>query len=294
MEQSVGTLHPGNTKTGCSKARAFMITIYEDPLVHFPKAIYECWCDDTCKDGKPHIHQLVYFKNPISWNTIKKAYKTSHIEVAKCVYDCIDYISDKTKRKTNFQEIGERPKNTRFKTVKELLEVDDKADLDWKQVNTWERLKRQKKDEDTFFGMLKEIRSKTLKGPKVIYIIGDSGKGKTYKAYEVALDNYNDEEIGKLTLKNDFIDIVNEDAKCFVIEEFRPSQIKASDFLQLTDKYGYRCNIKGGFATLRPEMIVIASIIRPQQIYKEEINKQFMRRITEIIDLGYPEDELNE
>lgn len=76
------------------------------------------------------------------------------------------------------------------------------------------------------------------------------------------------------------------------IEEFRPSQIKASDFLQLTDKYGFRCNTKGGFATLRPEKIIICSIIPPEQIYKEEVNKQFLRRITETIDLDEDEDAL--
>ena len=120
-----------------------------------------------------------------------------------------------------------------------------------------------------------------------LYIKGDTGKGKTYKAYKIALEKYEKEDIGKLTLKNDFIDVINKNAKCFIIEEFRPSQIKASDFLQLTDKYGYRCNIKGGFHTLRPEMIIICSIIEPENIYHEEVNKQFMRRITEIINLGY-------
>ena len=108
----------------------------------------------------------------------------------------------------------------------------------------------------------------------------------------MALKEYKKQEIGKITLKNDFFDIVNENAKCYVIEEFRPSQIKASDFLQLTDKYGYRCNIKGGFVTLRPEKIIICSIIPPEQIYREEVNKQFMRRITERIDLDIDEDAL--
>ena len=64
MTQTVDTPRSGNTNTEAgARSRAFMITIYEDDLVHFPKAVYECWCDDTCKDGKPHKHQLVYFRN---------------------------------------------------------------------------------------------------------------------------------------------------------------------------------------------------------------------------------------
>ena len=151
---------------------------------------------------------------------------------------------------------------------------------------------REAQDKQTFFDMLNEIREKKLKAPIIIYITGGTGKGKTFKAYELATEKYTNEDIGKLTLKNDFIDVVNESAKCYIIEEFRPSQIKASDFLQLTDKYGYRANIKGGFITLRPEEIIICSIIPPEEIYKEEINQQFMRRITETIDLDIDPDAL--
>ena len=140
--------------------------------------------------------------------------------------------------------------------------------------------------------MLEEIKNDELKAPKIIYITGGTGKGKTYKAYKLALENYDKKDIGKLTLKNDFFDVINKSAKCYVIEEFRPSQIKASDFLQLTDKYGFRANIKGGFVSLRPEMIIICSIIEPEKIYKEEINQQFLRRITETINLDMDEDAL--
>ena len=140
-------------------------------------------------------------------------------------------------------------------------------------------------DKNKFFEMLHEIKNDCLKGPEIIYINGQSGQGKTYGAYKIALEQFNIEQIGKITCKNDFIDIVNDEAECFVIEEFRPSQIKASDFLQLTDKYGYRCNVKGTFKTLRPKMIIICSIIPPNQVYtNEEINVQFLRRITKIIE----------
>ena len=148
----------------------------------------------------------------------------------------------------------------------------------------------EEQDEINFFDMLDEIKNDELKAPKIIYITGGTGKGKTYKAYKLALENYDKQDIGKLTLKNEFFDVINKNAKCYVIEEFRPSQIKASDFLQLTDKYGYRANIKGGFVSLRPEMLIICSIKRPEEIYKDEINQQFIRRITDIIDLDEDPD----
>ena len=147
-------------------------------------------------------------------------------------------------------------------------------------------VKRQEEGEQNFFEMLGEIERDELKAPQIIYITGGTGKGKTYKAYKLALSNYPKEDIGKLTLKNNFFDVINESAKCFIIEEFRPSQITASDFLQLTDKYGYRANIKGGFVSLRPEMLIICSIKPPEEIYKDEVNQQFLRRITKRIDLN--------
>ena len=38
--------------------------------------------------------------------------------------------------------------------------------------------------------MLEEIENDSLKGPKIIYITGASGKGKTYTAYKMALKNF--------------------------------------------------------------------------------------------------------
>ena len=77
-----------------------------------------------------------------------------------------------------------------------------------------------------------------------------------------------------------------DDAECFVIEEFRPSQMAAASFLQLTDKYGFRANIKGGWRYLHPKKIIICSIIEPEFLYhNDEINTQFTRRITKCINL---------
>lgn len=298
MAHSVGTLPPGNTTSGGrSKSRTWFITNYNDELKHFPTAIYEIWCKDTTKPehgSKFHYHQTVYFKNAVSFNTIKKQYPSAHIQPPKKdLFACINYIkANKNGRKYDVESIGEEPKDNRFKTIKEVKEMtqSERQNLGINYINIVEKIDREQKAKNDFFDMLREIQADELKAPKVIYITGGTGKGKTYAAYKRALKNYKIEEIGKLTLKNEFFDVVNEEAKCFVIEEFRPSEIKACDFLQLTDKYGYRANVKGGFVSLRPEMIVICSIKRPEEIYKEEINKQFIRRITEVIDLDIDPD----
>ena len=289
---------PGNTNTGrSSRSKTWFITDFEtfEPI-HFEKAEYWISCLDTSKPehgSKKHLHQLVHFKNAISFNTIKKAYPKGHIEKPRDIYDCISYIKNNVNgRKYDVKEFGIEPKNTRFATIKEVKEMtpEQREDMGIQYLKAIEQINRKEKDENNFLNMLEEIEHDELKAPTIIYITGGTGKGKTYKAYKLALEKYDKHDIGKLTLKNEFFDVINESAKCYVIEEFRPSQIKASDFLQLTDKYGYRANVKGGFVSLRPEMIIICSIIRPEKIYKEEVNQQFIRRITEIVDLDYDKD----
>lgn len=285
------SIAPGNTKPGALKARAYQFTLNQPELYDRLKTIltglktmdYLISCREKAPTtGHEHIHVYAHFSQQYR---LPQKIRDLGCHVECCRGSPKANIAYIRKDGDILDEIGEEP-HQGARTVKELRE----ADMDCVDPHLY-RVKKQidmeQRDLSTFMGMLEEIEKDQLRGPEVIYITGDSGKGKTYTAYKTALENYAKEKIGKLTLKNDFIDVVNADADCFVIEEFRPSQIKASDFLQLTDKYGYRCNVKGGFATLRPKMLIICSIIPPEQIYKEEINKQFMRRITKHVNLGH-------
>lgn len=285
----MATEEPATEARGNTKARAFFITQNQADNVADTIAGLQSYktCDYImCSPlefapttGHPHFHLYAHFTCPVKLNIKKMA--GAQVKFVKGTYnDCLKYL---TKTGPLSLEWGEKP-HQGFMTVKQLknTNIDDVPPQ-------YYRIKREidarEQDEQNFFEMLEEIENDELKAPKIIYITGGTGKGKTYKAYKIALQNYPKNQIGKITLKNDFFDVINENAKCFIIEEFRPSQIKASDFLQLTDKYGYRANIKGGFVSLRPEMLIICSIKKPEEIYNEELNQQFLRRITERIDL---------
>lgn len=279
---------------GNTKARAYQLTLNQpeklgellENMKQYKSLDYYMVSHLEVGEEKQHEHYHIYlhFRTPIKLN-IKKCCG-AHVEFVKGTYN--DNLKYFTKQGELTEEWGEKP-HQGLKTVKELKEMNiEEVPPQYYRIK--KEIDAEKNDENNFFEMLDEIEKDELKAPKIIYITGGTGKGKTYKAYKIALQNYEKKDIGKLTLKNDFFDVINKNAKCFVIEEFRPSQIKASDFLQLTDKYGYRANIKGGFVSLRPEMIIICSIIEPEKIYKEEINQQFIRRITEIINLNIDED----
>ena len=285
------TVVPGNTNPGTTfRGRNFQLTLNQvekySELVSEFKKLKTCTYLISCREfapstGHEHIHIYCHFSQPYTLNKKIMAFG-AHIEVCRgSPKQNIAYIE---KDGNVIEEYGNRPSQG-CRTVSELREMSiEDVTPNYYKIKT--EIDRKEHDKNTFFSMLNEIENDSLKGPEIIYITGASGNGKTYSAYKIALEKFPKEKIGKLTLNNNFIDIVNEDAECFVIEEFRDSQIKASDFLQLTDKYGYRCNVKGGFVTLRPKMIIICSIKHPSEIYHDEINVQFLRRITKTIYLN--------
>lgn len=287
VNRLTATEHPGNTKTGCSKNRAYQFTLHKtekypalkQELQKLKSLDYLISCKEVCPTTqKEHIHVYAHFKTPYKLNK-KITDIGAHIEFCKgSPKQNIAYIR---KDGNVLDEIGEEPKQGMARTVQELREADI-SEINPVLYKIKKAIDEEEKSKNTFLEMLSEIENDKLKEPKVYYITGDTGKGKTYAAYKLALSMYDKQNIAKLTLNNNFVDITNGDeAKCYVIEEFRPSQIHAANFLQLTDKYGYRCNVKGGFATIRPECLIIASIIPPDQLYfTEEVNEQFLRRIT--------------
>lgn len=175
-------------------------------------------------------------------------------------------------------------------TVGFLEELENKNELPAIYYNIYNKIRNKKQSDDAFYNMLEDIENDALRPIKVIYFIGKPGAGKTYNAYKYALRHFRKEEITKVTIQNNFFEFVgsNED-KCLVVEEFRPSQLHPSSLLQFTDKYGYSCPIKGGYKYVKPEMIIICSILHPARLYreeKEELNEQFTRRITHLYEVN--------
>lgn len=174
-------------------------------------------------------------------------------------------------------------------TIKRLREESDDDQIPANLFNINKKIKNEKKSADSFHNMLDEIEKNDLKGPEVIYFIGKPGYGKTFNAYKYALQRYNKEDITKVTINNNFFKFTGSiNDKCLIVEEFRASQLHPSSLLQFTDKYGYECPIKGDYKYVRPECIIICSIIHPSRLYKEEhdeLNEQFTRRITHLYEV---------
>lgn len=285
--------------TGFKKGRNFSLTVNDKALENYDKIV------DYLKSfkglnyilvtehfGQENKHYHIY----VQYNTMKKLTfnKICGAHLEECYRSAqknIRYLKcedDKHKRKGITAKIileeGKPKLNGGMKTIKDIKEMDEN-DIDELPViyrNVAKKIKDEQREEEGFDKMLDEIRNDELKAPEIIYIYGNTGNGKTYNGYKLAVKKYENKDIGRLTFNGGFIDITKPNAKCFVVEEFRPSQIPAANFLQLIDKYGYKCNVKGSFQYLRPECIIICSIKNPYDIYNDEINGQFIRRITKL------------
>lgn len=291
------TAPPGNTSAGgVSRKRGFILTVNEaalpkyaqikDYLLHWNSNNYYLAVEHIGSENK-HYHIYVQYSCPV-----KMKYECllgAHCEATYGTpQECVRYLKCEDKKHVEegvhaevIEEIGELRKSG-GRTIKAVMEMtpEERMDLPIQYANIVDKINSKQKSEESFQQMLDEIRNDDLKAPEVVYINGASGRGKTYGAYKLAMNKYENKDIGRITIQNGFFTFDNENAKCFVIEEFRPSELHACEFLQLTDKYGYNCNVKGGHHYIRPEMLIICSIIDVDEIYKEEINQQFKRRIT--------------
>lgn len=285
-------------------SRNFILTLNEATLEYYTdvvnylkslKGLAYFLVTEHIGQGNKHYHCYVQYKNAkrlavskLHGAHFEKCYGSAQSNIAYCK-------AEDEKHKALgitailIEEEGEPLLKGGNYTVGYLEELDDKRELPAIFYNIYNNIQNKKKSDEAFYDMLTNIENDSLRPVQVVYFIGKPGSGKTYNAYKYALSLFNKEDITKVTIQNNFFEFVgsNQD-KCLVVEEFRPSQLHPSSLLQFTDKYGYSCPIKGGYKYVKPEMIIICSIIHPTKLYREEkceLNEQFTRRITHLYEV---------
>lgn len=298
MTQTNDTITLGNTKPKvCIRKRDYLLTVNEESISHYEdiknyfinkKNINYYLCVEHLNSNKKHYHILVQFSNALQL-CIKKLYGC-HVDYLRGTpQEAFNYVmckDEKHIKKGITAKVIDEQGQLRFRgtvlTARSVSEMsnEDLKDIDIRLYKRALEIKQELNEEELFFQMLEDIENDSLKGPQVIYIHGEPGQGKTYGAYKYAKSIYDSKDIGTIAINNNFFKIVNNYAKCYIIEEFRPSQISAAEFLRFTDKYVYTANVKGGFKTIKPEMIIICCYKHPDTLYKDENNLQFKRRVS--------------
>lgn len=278
----------GNTKPSTCvsvKARAFQLTInqtdsYSAILAEFHK-LKSCDYGISCLEKAPttgheHIHLYVHFSNAYKLSQKILKYRP-HIEVCKgSPKQNIDYIK---KDGNVLDEWGVEPKQG-CRTVGELKEY-DRDEVPATMYKTWQMLKTEQDNDIDIDDWKKDV--------KVYWIQGPSGCGKTEKAKEIvrALDNH---KVNVLKYENNFWNGVGT-APTAIYDDFRDSHMKASEFINFIDYNVQNMNVKGGMKKNRYSTVIITSVQRLGEIYKnmsDEPKKQWERRI-EVINM-YPDE----
>lgn len=245
--------------------------------------------------GQQHYHIYVQYENAkkLSYRRLhgahfEKCYGSAQQNIAYCKAE------DKKHKDLGItakliEEEGEPALKGGNWSVETLRNMEKPDELPALYYNIYNKIQNKEKSDQAFFNMLEEIEQDCLRPINVVYFIGKPGFGKTYNAYKYALRHFDKEDITKVTIQNNFFEFVgSHNDKCLVVEEFRPSQLHPSSLLQFTDKYGYSCPIKGGYKYVKPEMIIICSILHPSRLYREdkdELNEQFTRRISHLFEV---------
>ena len=276
---------PNNTNNGvCFRARSFLLTLNEiDKYEDFKDCFLKLKSMDyflSSKEiapttGHEHIHIYVHFES--NYKLSKKILSFgAHIDIQK--YGSPNQIIEYVKKDGNIlDEIGKEP-HQGFHTVKDLKEIDNPDNLNWNEYNTWLKIKNTPK---------KIKKGEWHKDIKVYWIQGDSGIGKSNWAED--LFNKSDfNEMEEISFdKNGFYNGVVDGKGLCIYDDFRDSDMKASEFIKLIDYRIHNLNIKGGSVKNNYNMIIFTSIQKLENIYsncKEEQKKQWLRRI-EVIDL---------
>lgn len=277
-------------------SRKWNITM-ENPSIEeteeFKKLPYDFKCYEIkeTEENTKILKGYIQNRTSIRYNTIKNKIPRAQIERTKgSIQQNIDQIE--TKDDGIYEEIGTIPKPIRkrkefeFKplNLNEVIEM-GKRDCSKKTINN---INAQRE----FYGIqletkvAKEILEDRLQKPKVIYIYGASGTGKTYSAWKYAIQNYGNGNITEISFTNGYAICSNPHAKCIIYDAIKPSQTNITKILTLMDGYGMNMKIKHRSIFIRPECVIITSIKHPEEVYTEEINQQLKHRITQFINMN--------
>lgn len=137
----------------------------------------------------------------------------------------------------------------------------------------------------------REIAGTVIYQPKVEYLYGKSGTGKSCKAVEIFLaQGIALEDIYFVEYQNGFFNGYS-GQKFAIWDEFRASQCPLSTILKLLQGFPYKMNVKGGTVPRLVQHWIFTSIYPPWTVYEAVFQKeneepyQWFRRLTSVTEI---------
>lgn len=203
------------------------------------------------KSGRPHHQGWMYVKNPL-YNT-RRLLGTMHSEIMKGNIDQNDSYCSK---ENELVKIGIKPKQGNRRDISDIMDSirengESSLDIAQDNPNLWVQYGRRF---DDYRRLL--LPRRTWK-TEVSVFWGESGTGKTSTAWELAPN------AAVVSFHNGFI-IGYSGEEDVIFDDFEDSSIPRQLFLQLTDRYPLKVNIKNGEMEWAPKRIIITSNFNPK------------------------------
>lgn len=229
---------------------------------------------ETASTGTPHLQGYIQFKNPRSFNSVKKSLgKTAHIEPSKG--NAEQNRAYCSKQDPDFFEKGEyqsQGKRTDLEKIREVIKETNKMSEVVEVATSYQSVRMAE-------CILKYKEQPRTWKPKVLWFYGSTGTGKTKTAMEMlGLDCYVKSNNDKWFEGYDAHERV-------LFDDFRSSTLPFHFLLQLLDRYPCRVECKGSTRQFLAKEIIITCPKSPMDLYRtEEDVMQLVRRLDEITD----------
>lgn len=234
-----------------------------------------------------HYHIYCQYKENHTFHSMN--FDFAHIKKISSPAATVKYIKCQDKKHIKkgvecfiYLEEGEPP-HQGARSLKELMKLnqEERKDLAPCQLLSLIKCENIMNEENNVDAWLK------VQHIEVEWHTGEPGSGKTYYAKKIGREY---RQIGKNIMiveydKNGFAHkLGNENAQLLILNEFRDSCMKFTDFLEITSNEHQYNTKHGGFFMPNLERIIITSVQTPYEIYKnvQENRNQIYRRISKI------------
>lgn len=244
-------------------------------------ATYVVVGEEVGKNQTKHLQGYTRFKNATSFSSIKKKLPRAHIEVCKgnpqqnikyCKKDgkiIYEYGKEPHQGKRN-DIIAIKQQVASGSTLMKMIENEE--------IKNYQNIRVAEK-------LMTYYEKKRNTPPKVYWIYGRSGAGKTKLVYDFVKDN----NLSYYTVMDNYK--WNDGYDCqdvYIIDDFRENWCPYVYLLRLLDRYECRIEFKGGSRQFNSPYIFITSPEHPKYYYTElnECFTQLERRITKIVNIN--------
>lgn len=219
--------------------------------------------------GTKHLQGYINLANAVSFNQIKKALPTAHIEVANGT----DLQNQKYCSKENiWLEVGtpaQQGKRTDLKTITDMIRNKEVTieDIMFDYPDMYLKYSR------SFEKMFNAVLVARTAPPKVFWRWGLAGTGKTRYCIEKHPSHYVKD--GTMWWDN------YKQEEAIIIDDF-DNQIPYRTLLRMLDRYQYQGQVKGGYIQINSPYIYITCEHPPEYYWSGNELAQITRRLTSV------------